>query len=65
MKKGFFGPDAGGFAPNMAVVSADTKDFVCEVPLGGGDVSDGRTREVVFREQIKAINAWIEAQAVK
>lgn len=65
VKKGFFGPDAGGFAPNMAVVSADAQDYVCEIPLGGGGASDGRTREVVFREKIQAINAWIDARAAR
>lgn len=65
VKKGFFGSEGGKFSPNMAVVSADAQEFVCQIPLGGGDATDGRTREAVFREKIQAINAWIDAQASK
>lgn len=54
VKKGFFGPDEGGFAPNMAVVTADCSQFVCEIPFGGND-SDGATREKIFRQKIAVI----------
>lgn len=51
VKQGFFGPEEGGFAPNMAVVTADCSKFVCEIPYGGKD-SDGPTREKIFRDKI-------------
>jgi hypothetical protein len=54
VKKGFFGPDEGGFAPNMAVVTADCSQFVCEIPYGGND-SDGAIREQIFRQKIEII----------
>lgn len=54
VKQGFFGPDEGGFAPNMAVVTADCSKFVCEIPFGGND-SDGLVREKIFREKISVI----------
>jgi hypothetical protein len=54
VKKGFFGPDEGGFAPNMAVVTADCSQFVCEIPFGGNN-SDGTTREQIFRQKIAVI----------
>lgn len=54
VKRGFFGPDEGGFAPNMAVVTADCSQFVCEIPFGGND-SDGATREPIFRQKIAII----------
>ncbi len=63
VKKGFFGSNGATFSPNMAVVSADAADFVCQIPLGGGDATEGRAREAVFREKIQAINAWIESRS--
>lgn len=65
VKKGFFASDGASFSPNMAVVSADAGEFICQIPLGGGNATDGRAREAVFREKIQAINAWIEAQTAK
>lgn len=62
VKRGFFGPDEGGFAPNMAVVSADAVDFICEIPFGGNN-SDGAIRESIFRSKIGTIQAWLAAQA--
>ena len=62
VKKGFFGPDEGGFAPNMAVVTGDCSQFVCEIPFGGND-SDGATREQIFRQKIAVINNFKLAPA--
>ncbi|HXB59001.1 MAG TPA: hypothetical protein VNU95_05535 [Candidatus Acidoferrales bacterium] len=61
VKQGFFGPDEGGFAPNMAVVTADCSQFVCEIPFGGND-SDGSIREKIFREKISVIKSFKNAQ---
>jgi len=62
VKKGFNGPDEGGWAPNMAVVTADCSQFVCEIPLGG-DKSDGYVREQVFRKKIADIKAFHQKSA--
>ncbi len=63
VKQGFFGPEEGGFAPNMAVVSADCSKFVCEIPYGG-DHSNGGIREKIFREKIEVIKKFEKEQAV-
>lgn len=57
VKQGFFGPDEGGYAPNMAVVTADGSQFVCEIPFGGND-SDGTIREKIFRQKIAVIKGF-------
>ena len=57
VKAGFNGPEEGGFAPNMAVVTADCAEFVCEIPYGG-DHSNGAIREKIFREKIAVIKAY-------
>jgi len=61
VRKGFSGPDEGGFAPNMAVVTADCSQFVCEIPLGGNN-SDGQIREQIFRQKIAVIKKFVESQ---
>jgi len=61
VKQGFFGPEEGGFAPNMAVVTADCSQFVCEIPYGGKE-SNGRIREQIFRQKIEVIKAFKKAQ---
>ena len=61
VKKGFNGPDEGGFAPNMAVVTADCSQFVCEIP-SGGEHSNGQIREQIFRQKIAVIKQFIAAQ---
>ena len=61
VKKGFFGPEEGGFAPNMAVVTADCAQFVCEIPFGG-DQSNGQIREQIFREKIAVIKKFAATQ---
>jgi hypothetical protein len=58
VKKGFFGPDEGGFAPNMAVVTEDCSQFICEIPLGGNN-SNGYVREQIFRKKIAEIKKFV------
>jgi hypothetical protein len=62
VKRGFFGPEEGGFAPNMAVVTADCSTFVCEIPFGGKD-SNGKIREEIFRKKIEVIQEFKKAHA--
>jgi hypothetical protein len=57
VKQGFNGPEEGGFAPNMAVVTADCSKFVCEIPYGG-DHSNGGIREKIFRDKIAVIKKF-------
>lgn len=59
VRRGFFGPEEGGFAPNMAVVTADCSQFVCEIPLGGKD-SNGAIREPIFRQKIEVIKKFLK-----
>ena len=61
VKKGFNGPDEGGFAPNMAVVTTDCSQFICEIPYGGNN-SNGQIREQIFRQKIAVIKAFAEKQ---
>ncbi|MGA3285669.1 MAG: hypothetical protein ABSD57_14580 [Verrucomicrobiota bacterium] len=61
VKKGFNGPEEGGFAPNMAVVTADCSQFVCEIPYGGNN-SNGQIREQIFRQKIAVIKKFVESQ---
>ncbi len=61
VKKGFFGPEEGGFAPNMAVVSPDGSQFICEIPYGG-DKSNGQIREQIFRQKIAVIKKFMATQ---
>ncbi len=58
VRQGFFGPEEGGFAPNMAVVTADCSQFICEIPYGG-DKSNGAIREPIFRQKIAVIKKFI------
>jgi hypothetical protein len=64
VKKGFFGPDEGGHAPNMAVVTEDASEFICEIPLGMGanGKSTGATREPVFRAKIQEIKKFLASR---
>lgn len=61
VKQGFFGPDEGGYAPNMAVVTADCSKFICEIPEGGKE-SNGQIREKIFREKIAVIKQFQAGQ---
>jgi hypothetical protein len=58
VKKGFAGPDEGGWAPNLCVVSSDLKDYIVEIPLGGPD-ADGKARQKIFSEKIAAVQAYL------
>ena len=60
VKQGFNGPEEGGFAPNMAVVTGDCSQFVCEIPYGG-DKSNGQIREQIFRQKIADIKKFVKA----
>jgi len=60
VKKGFMGPEEGGFAPNMAVVTADCSQFICEIPFGGKE-STGQSREQIFRQKIAVIKKFAAA----
>jgi hypothetical protein len=62
VRQGFSGPDEGGYAPNMAVVTADCSQFVCEIPFGGGKDSTWQIREQVFRQKIAVIKKFAAAQ---
>jgi hypothetical protein len=64
VKTGFSGPEEGGFAPNMAVVTADCSQFVCEIPYGGKD-SNGQIREQIFRQKIAVIKKFLKSQNAK
>jgi hypothetical protein len=59
--EGYHSSDAGGFSPKMAVLSADTADLICMIPLGIG--SDGHTnreaREKVFTEKKKVMEEYL------
>jgi len=59
VRQGFFGPDEGGWAPNMAVVTADCSQYVCEIPMGGAHTS-GAMREPIFRAKIAVIKKFLE-----
>lgn len=59
VRQGFFGPEEGGFAPNMTVVTADCSQFVCEIPYGGQE-SNGAIRETIFRKKIEVIKKFLK-----
>ncbi len=63
VKTGFNGPEEGGFAPNMAVVTADYSQFVCEIPYGGKD-SNGAIRDQIFRQKIAVTKDSQKKQAI-
>ena len=60
VKQGFNGPEEGGFAPNMAVVTADCSQFICEIPYGGNE-SNGAIREQIFRQKLAVIKKFQQA----
>lgn len=62
VNEGFGGPEEGGFAPNMAVVTADCSQFVCEIPYGG-EQSNGAIREKIFREKLAVIRKFLKTQS--
>jgi hypothetical protein len=58
VKKGFFGPDEGGYAPNMAVTDATAKEFIVEIPYAH---MDGPGRDQTFAAGAKKIDQWLAA----
>ena len=56
VKKGFFGPNEGGFAPNMAVVDATATEFITEIPFRG---LDGNGRDPLFAAGGREIDQWL------
>ena len=62
VKQGFNGPEEGGFAPNMAVVTADCSQFVCEIPFGGKG-STPQIREQISRQKIDVIKKFASAHS--
>ena len=57
VKKGFFGPDEGGFAPNLAVTDASAREFITEIPYRH---LDGSGRDPVFTAGARKIDQWLE-----
>jgi hypothetical protein len=57
VKKGFFGPDEGGHAPNMAVTDATASEFIVEIPYLG---KNGPGRDPLFASGAEKINAWLD-----
>ena len=58
VSQGFNGPDEGGYAPSMAVVTADCSHFICEVPYSKKDFAG---REQIMRERIAVIGKFLAA----
>jgi hypothetical protein len=56
--QGFHGPDEGGWAPSMAVVTADASKFICEVPYSHKDFAG---REQIMRDRIAVIEKFLAA----
>lgn len=55
VRKGFFGPDEGGFAPNMAVTDASATEFITEIPFRG---LNGAGRDPIFAQGAREIDQW-------
>jgi hypothetical protein len=51
VKQGLLGPEEGGFAPCMTVVTADCSQFVCHIPYGD-KYENGFQREQIFHQKI-------------
>jgi hypothetical protein len=56
VKKGFFGPDEGGYAPNMAVTDASATEFITEIPTRD---LEGPDRDPIFAAGAKQIDNWL------
>jgi len=56
VSQGFRGPDEGGYAPSMAVVTADCSKFICEVPYSKKDFAG---REQIMRARIAVIKKFL------
>jgi hypothetical protein len=58
VSQGFSGPDEGGYAPSMAVVTADCSHYICEIPYSKKDFAG---REQIFRDKIAVIKQFLAA----
>ena len=58
VSQGFSGPDEGGYAPSMAVVTADCSHYICEIPYSKKDFTG---REQIFRQKIGVIKQFLAA----
>ena len=58
VSQGLSGPDEGGYAPSMAVVTADCSHYICEVPYSKKDFAG---REQIFRQKIEVIKQFLAA----
>lgn len=58
VSQGFGGPDEGGYAPSMAVVTADCSKFICEIPYSKKNFTG---REQIFRQKIAVIKKFLAA----
>jgi hypothetical protein len=56
VKRGFFGPDEGGYAPNMAVTDATATEFIVEIPFRH---LDGPGRDQLFAAGCAKIDQWL------
>jgi hypothetical protein len=56
VRRGFRGPDEGGFAPNMAVTDATAREFIVEIPYRG---LDGSGRDELFAAGGRTIDQWL------
>jgi hypothetical protein len=56
VKKGFFGPNEGGYAPNMAVTDATASEFIVEIPYAH---EDGAGRDQTFAAGAQTIDQWL------
>ena len=60
--QGFGGPEEGGFAPNLAVVTADCSHYICEIPYAKKNFIG---REQIFRQKIAVIKQYLAANGDK
>ena|SRR5579859_4144171 len=56
VKQGFGGSDEGGYAPSMAVVTADCSHYICEVPYSKKNFAG---REQIMRDRIAVIKKFL------
>ena len=56
VKQGFFGPNEGGYAPNMAVTDATATEFIVEIPYAH---QDGAGRNQTFAAGAQKIDQWL------
>ena len=60
--QGFNGPDEGGYAPSMAVVTADCSHFICEVPYSDKNFAG---REQIMRARLAVIRKFLAENGSK